>query len=329
MSSSYRLRNWAEYEPALAARGSIALFFSPETIKRWRAEARAAAKRTRGHPQVYSDAAITALLMLQEHFRMGLRETSGLARSLFSVLALPLPVPHHTTLSRRRRQLPATLPVRAASTTPPMPPMHLVIDSTGVQLVGQGSWRQHWCGGYSGLAWMRHYLRVHFGVDEATGELRALGVSTMSVTDGEMLPPLLAEVSAPLAQVTGDGAYDRWSCYAAVAARPEHPRAVFPPRGGRQSSARIKQHGNSRAPPLQRDEHLRHIRRVGRRRWKAETDYHRRSLAETFASRWKRQFGDRVTARTFDGQATQVFIRGAVLNRLLWLGRPDSYRVDR
>jgi DDE family transposase len=324
MSSSYRLRNWPEYEHALEARGSIALFFPRETIRHWRAEASAA--RQRGHPVVYSNEAITALLMLQEHFRMGLRETVGLARSLFSVLELDLPVPTHTTLSRRRHRLPATLPIRAATLAQPV---HLVVDSTGVQLVGEGSWRQHWCGGYPGLAWMRHYLRVHFGVDEATGELHALGVSTMSVTDGEMLPALLREVTAPLTQVTGDGAYDRWSCYDAVAARPEHPRAVFPPQHGRHRRARIKQHGNCRAPPLDRDEHIRRIRRVGRRRWKQEVGYHRRSLAETFASRWKRHFGDRLTARSFASQSTEVFIRGAVVNRLLWLGRPQSYRADR
>lgn len=319
--SSYRLRNWPEYEHALEARGSIALFFSPETLSRWRAEARP----TRGHPVVYSDAAITALLMLKDYFHMGFRETVGLARSLFSVLHLDLPVPDHTTLSRRRRRLPAAVPVQPLS--PATQPVHLVIDSTGVQLVGEGSWRQHWCGGHPGLAWMRHYLRVHFAVDEATGELRALGVSTMSVTDGEMLPALLAEVAAPLQQVTGDGAYDRWNCYHAVAARPERPRAVFPPQHGRRRRARIKQHGNVKGPRLDRDEHIRRIRRVGRRRWKVEVGYHRRSLAETFCSRWKRLFGDRLTARTFDGQATEVFIRGAVLNRLLWLGRPQSYRL--
>jgi hypothetical protein len=321
--SSYRLRNWSEYEHALETRGSIALFFTPEAIRAWRAAA--PARRPRGRPRVYSDEAITALLLLKEYFHMGFRETAGLARSLFSVLGVRLPVPDHTTLARRRPRLPATLPVR--SLTPATQPLHLVIDSTGVQLLGEGSWRvRHWRG-HTALTWMQHYLRVHVGVDAATGELRALGVSTLSVRDGEMLPALLAAVAAPLAQVTADGAYDWSSCYAAVAARPEHPRAVFPPRHGRRRRARIKQHGNCDAPALARDEHIRHIRRVGRRRWKQEVGYHRRSLAETFNSRWKRLFGDRLTARTFASQWAEVFLRGAVLNRLLWLGRPVSYRV--
>jgi Transposase DDE domain len=321
-SSSYRLRNWPEYEQALESRGRITLFFSPEILARWRAEA--SPKPERGHPKRYSDEAITALLLLKEHFHMAFRDTVGLARSLFSVLGIALPIPDHTTLSRRRRRLPATLPVSAPAVGDK--PLHLIIDSTGVQLVGEGSWRQHRWGDHARLTWIRHYLRVHVAVDAATGELRALGVSSMSVTDGEMLPQLLAAVSAPLTQVTGDGAYDTWRCYDAVAARPEHPCAVFPPKRG-QRRARIKRHGNCHAPRLDRDEHIRRIRQIGRRRWKQEVGYHRRSLAETFCSRWKRRFGDRLTARTFDGQCTEVFMRGAVLNRLLWLGRPESCRV--
>lgn len=318
--SSYRLRNWSEYERALEARGSIGLWLSRETLAQWRAQRPRPARR--GHPRVYSAEAITALLTLGALHRLGLRETAGFVRSVFGALGLELPVPDHTTLSRRRARLAVSLPV-----TPTRAPLHLVVDSTGLALVGEGSWQQHrWRRGVR-LTWKRHYVRVHLGVDEATGELRALGVSSMSVTDGEMLPDLLAAVAVPLRQVTGDGSYDQWRCYAAVAARPDHPRAVFPPPRPRTGPhrARIQRHGNVAAPPLDRDEHIRCIRRVGRRRWKAQVGYHRRSLAETAVSRYKRGFGDRVTARTFAGQCTEVFLRGALLNRLLWLGHPDSY----
>ena len=65
--SSYRLRNWPEYEHALETRGSIALFFPPETLRRWRADAKQAEqRRRRGRPVVYSDEAVTALLMLKD-----------------------------------------------------------------------------------------------------------------------------------------------------------------------------------------------------------------------------------------------------------------------
>lgn len=321
--SPYRLRNWPEYERALEARGSLCLWLARETLARWRAEP--PARRRRGHPRVYSDEAITAMLTLGALYRLGLRETAGLARSVFAALGVGLAVPDHTTLSRRRARLDVPLPVAAADA-----PCHLVVDSTGLALAGEGSWQRHRWGRGVRLTWKRHYVRVHLGVDEATGELRALGVSSMSVSDGEMLPDLLAAVDGPLRQVTGDGGYDQWRCYEAVAARPEHPRAVFPPPRPRAGPhrARVRRHGNAAAPPLDRDEHIRCIRRLGRRRWKAQVGYHRRSLAETAVSRYKRRFGDRVTARTFAGQCAEVFLRGALLNRLLWLGRPDSYPAD-
>jgi hypothetical protein len=64
---------------------------------------------------------------------------------------------------------------------------------------------------------------------------------------------------------------------------------------------------------------------VGRARWKREVGYHRRSLAETAVFRLKTVFGDRLSARTHDGEATQVFLRCAALNRMAALGMPDSY----
>jgi len=317
--SSYRLRNWPEYERALEARGSVALWLSRETLAHWRAGPERPARR--GRPRVYSEEAITALLTVSALYGLGLREAAGFARSVFAALGLELPVPDHTTLARRRARLAVPLPVAAAGG-----PLHLVVDSTGLAAAGAGSWRWHHWGGGRRLTWTRHYVRVHLGVDEATGELRALGVSSMSVTDGEMLPELLAAEAAPLRQVTGDGSYDQWRCYDAVAARPERPRAVFPPPRPRAGPkrARVRRHGNAAAPRLDRDEHVRRIRRVGRRRWKEEVGYHRRSLAETAVSRYKRRFGDRLRARTFAGQCAEVFLRGGLLNRFLWLGRPRS-----
>ena len=76
-----------------------------------------------------------------------------------------------------------------------------------------------------------------------------------------------------------------------------------------------------------RDQKLRRIRQVGRAAWKRESGYHRHSLAETAMFRLKTIFSDRVTAHRFAGQAAQVLVRCAALNRLTQLGRPDSYRV--
>ena len=65
----------------------------------------------------------------------------------------------------------------------------------------------------------------------------------------------------------------------------------------------------------------------GRKLWKQESDYHRRSLAETGFFRLKTIFGDTLSARCFEGQANELFIRCAALNRMSQLGMPDSYPI--
>jgi hypothetical protein len=316
----YRLRNWRDYNTALVRRGSLTLWVDEAVVAGWRAG------RTgrRGRPPTYSDLALRCLLTLKVVYHLPLRATEGFARSLIALLRLALPVPDFSTLSRRQRALEVRLPKRA-----PRGPLHLVVDATGLKVYGEGEWkvRQH--------GWTRHrtWLKVHLGAaaDGPTKhEIRTVGVSTAPVSDGEMLPALLAAEPAPLAQVTGDGIYDEWRCWDAVAARPERPRAVFPPPRPRRGPkrARIRQHGNCKGKrPLDRDRHIRRIRQVGRRRWKQEVGYHARSLSETAVYRLKTIFGADVRARRFDTQATEVFLRCAALNRMTALGMPDSYPV--
>ena len=155
-------------------------------------------------------------------------------------------------------------------------------------------------------------------MDEATGEIVAAATTTNDFSDGQLLPDLLNQIDEPVAQVSGDGAYDTHACYAAIDARKAH--AAIPPRRG----ARICQHGNSHEPQHSRDETLRCIRRVGRAAWKRASGYHRRSLAETTMFRIKTMFGDRVRARTFAGQSTELLIRCSALNHMTYLGMPES-----
>lgn len=342
----YRLRNWREYNAALTRRGSLTVWCDAEAVAGWVARGRTGRA---GHPRTYSDAAITCMLTLKAVFHLPLRATAGLVQSLLGLLGhAALPVAHPSTLSRRAATLAVPLGVRDVAAI--AEPLHLVVDTTGLKVYGEGEWRVR----RHGWTKRRTWRKVHLAVDVATHELRALAVSTQERGDGELLPDLLAQEAAPLAQVTGDGAYAGRACYAAVAARPERPggrppRAVFPPprerragrpprpdrghprrpgqRQNRGYRLRIWQHGNRHAPPLDRDAHVRRLRRVGRRRWKREVGYHARSLAETAVWRLKAAFGDRLSARRFATQATEVFVRGAALNRMLALGMPDSVPV--
>jgi hypothetical protein len=142
------------------------------------------------------------------------------------------------------------------------------------------------------------------------------------VHDGEVLKDLLEQVERDLEQVTGDGAYDHSHCYDEI--NEKEARAVIPPR----KDAVIWQHGNCQAPLHPRDENLRHIRLHGRKQWKRETNYHRRSLAETTMFRQKAIFGGKVRARKFENQAVELLIQGAALNRMIHIAKPDSVWID-
>ncbi|OWY59110.1 IS5/IS1182 family transposase, partial [cyanobacterium TDX16] len=162
----------------------------------------------------------------------------------------------------------------------------------------------------------------HLGVDEATGEILAAVVTTNDVADCEVLPQLLDAIAEDVAQVTGDGAYDTKDCYDAIEQR--EATAIIPPR----RNAKIWQHGNCKALPHPRDENLRRIRQVGRKRWKQESGYHRRSLSETTMFRLKTIFGGKLHRRSFDNQAVELFLRCAALNRMIQCGKPDSYKAQ-
>src|SRR5215213_751421 len=89
--------NWPAYDASLRQRGSLTVWFTDEAIAAWAAEPRT----TRGGQPWYSELAILTALTLRAVFRLALRQTEGLIGSLMRLLGLDLPVPDHTTLSRR------------------------------------------------------------------------------------------------------------------------------------------------------------------------------------------------------------------------------------
>jgi len=97
----------------------------------------------------------------------------------------------------------------------------------------------------------------------------------------------------------------------------------------RRKDAKIQQHGNRKRPPLARDEILRAIRKKGRKGWKQQSGYHRRSLAETLMFRYKQIIGDKRRARGWAHQQVESRLGCAILNRMTHLGRPDSYKVEK
>jgi len=272
----YRIRNWHDYNTALVQRGSLTLWLGKDVLQDWHNQERTG---KRGKPRFYSDQAIfysdqaiTCALRLREVYRLPLRATEGLLRSLVALLGADVAVPCYSTLCRRQTGLAVEL------FTPTAEPLHLVIDGTGLKVFGEWKARQH------GVSKRRTWRKVHLAVDQKTGQVQAAATTTNSISDGQVLPLLLEQITQSLSQVSADGGYDRRTCYEAIAAR--RAKAAIPPRRG----AKIWQHGNSKQERLARDENLRRIRQVGRIKWKQESGYHRRSLAETAVFRLKTIF---------------------------------------
>lgn len=88
------------------------------------------------------------------------------------------------------------------------------------------------------------------------------------------------------------------------------------------------QQPHSHSQPHPRDENLRRVNQVGPKQWKQESGYHRRSLSETTIFRLKIIFGGKLRRRFFDNQAVELFLQCAALNRMIQLGKPDSYKVE-
>ena len=68
-------------------------------------------------------------------------------RSVLSLMAVDLEAPDHTTLSRRSQHLEGEF-----RCIPAKGPIDLIVDSTGLSIVGEGEWTaaKHGCGGQSG-----------------------------------------------------------------------------------------------------------------------------------------------------------------------------------
>ena len=153
--------------------------------------------------------------------------------------------------------------------------------------------------------------------------------------DGPELPSLLAAVEGPIEAVCADGAYDSDRNHAAILARGATPfvgeliprinscSASLPPRKG----AAISPPTGMKDPPPTRGEAVRRITEVGRKEWKKETSYHKRSLSETAMFRFKTIIGANLKSRTLPNQKTGAAVGLRCLNQFTGLGMPISIKI--
>ncbi|GAD57557.1 mobile element protein [Limimaricola cinnabarinus LL-001] len=220
-------------------------------------------------------------------------------------------MPDFSTLSRRQKTLAVNIPYRGSRG-----PLHLLVDSTGIKVEGEGEWHARKHGGTKRRVWRK----IHLGIDEQTLEVRAVEVTGNHIGDAPVLPDLLSQIppEQEIGSVTADGAYDTRKCHDAIADRGAH--AVIPPRKN------AKPWKPTTAGAVARNEALRASKYLGRAIWRNWSGYHRRSRAETKMNCMK-LLGQRLMARDFDRQVAEVQIRIAIMNGYTALGIPITKAV--
>lgn len=257
---AYKTRNWPAYNEALKHRGSLTIWFDPAII--WEA----ALTGKRGRQPDYSDAAIQTCLTMKVLFGMALRQTTGFVESLLRLKGLDWAVPDFSTLSHWQKTLQVNIPYRGSGG-----PLHLLIDSTGIKVEGEGKWNARKHGGAKRRVWRK----IHIGIDAKTLKIRTAEFTTSDVGDAPMLPELLDQIppDQEIGSVTADGAFDTRKCHDAIAAR--GAAAIIPPRKN------AKHWKPDTTGAIVRNEALRTSKRFGRRIWRRWSGYHRRSRVET------------------------------------------------
>jgi transposase len=265
----------------------------------------------RGRQQTYSDAAVQTCLTMKVLFGMALRQATGFVESLLKLVGLDWRVPDFSTLSRRQKTLAVNIPYRGSGG-----PLHLLVDSTGIKVEGEGEWNARKHGGSKRRVWRK----IHLGIDERTLEVRAVEVTGSHIGDAPVLPDLLGQIppGEEIGSVTADGAYDTRKCHDAIADRGAH--AVIPPRRN------AKPWKPTTAGAMARNAALRSSKYLGRAIWRNWSGYHRRSRAETKMHCMK-LLGQRLMARDFDRQVAEVQVRIAIMNGYTALGIPATRAV--
>ncbi len=288
--TKYRVANWTSYDRALVGRGDVTLWLAPEAIA-----ARTPGRiGTRGGQFKYSDLAIETAFTLRLIFHLPLRQAEGFLNSLFRMMGIDRSAPDHTTLSRRSQHLDLTL-----RGVPTDERIHLIVDSTGLSIVGDGEW----AAAKHGRRGTRGWKKLHVGVDRS-GVIVAHALTDAPVDDATTGITLIEAVDGDIVSVTADAAYDTIAFYDAAGAR--GATVVVPPAKTATVSRRQPRSGD-------RDRTIKKVQEIGRRRWKKVAGYHRQACVENAFFRYKSIFGGALRARKPGGQVAEALVACNVL----------------
>lgn len=306
---TYRIRNWPEYNKALIQRGSITIWIDEKSVKHWFSSYHTCRA---GRPATYSDEAILMMLVLREVYKCSLRNLQGFAQSLFHALGLDLPVPSYSQISRRAQ----SLHKKVNQLTDGRKARHIIFDSTGLKVHGEGEWKVK----VHGKSKRRTWRKFHIGIDAETQDIICCELTGNNKGDAEMAEQMLEKLPCKIKSARGDGAYD-----ASRFRKKVHDKGgicIVPPPRDAAYKGETEENWEK-----ERNDAIAAIHgfggdSAGRRLWKICSGYHERSLVETTMFRIKRMFGGRLKARSIGCQKTEAVCKSMIINKMNKLGMP-------
>jgi len=292
---SRKNRNWSQYNKKLVNRGRITIWIEESLAKNPFDR-----QLGRGRPR-FSDTFLIAALSLRIVYSLSLRSLQGFMMDIFMLLGINLPVPHYSLYSKRIKNL--KLPKLSSRL-----PSHILIDTSGVKVIGEGEWKVK----VHGTGKRRKWLKLHIALDENTQEIMVVKATSSSVGDSKMAKELIEGCPCSVKKVTADGGYDGYAVRKVLYDR--GIEGVIPP----PKNARLRKEREL----LWRNEFL-HVHRAfggdeaAKKLTKKLFGYHRRSIVETAFSRLKRLYGDRFRSKLLENLKVEAHLKFWVLNKMV------------
>lgn len=308
--NKYSIKNWAEYNTSLVARGSLTIWIDDDIAQKWQAPSE---EKRNGHPLIYSNEAILMALTIRFVYSLPLRASEGFLKSILLLLGLSLKAPCYTQICRRAKTL-----GKALKHLSKRRPTDIVFDSTGLKVYGEGEWkvRTH------GASKRRTWRKLHIAMDPNSGEIVVAEMTENSKGDAQVADGMMASVPENVQNVYGDGAYDSIELRRKI--RDKGAASKIPPPRNAVTGKAVDE------AILERNLAIQAIKSLGgddhaRSLWKKLTGYHRRSLVETTMFRYKQIFGGLLRSRSWINQKIEAILKCHIINKMTNLGMPIGY----
>lgn len=292
-------RDWHQYNRDLINRGKLDFWIKPKTL--WKAPRR----KKNGHPFVYADEAIKAMLYIRFKLHLSLRELEGFFISLMEISQKAEKVPCYSQVCRRMKSL--SLPQKLLSKKGVT---DIVLDTSGLKVYGAGEWRAKKYGGKA------RWIKIHLAIDPKTGKLMLAEATDETKHDTTYLEKALKEANRRRGRVLIDGIGDSRRCY--ELAKRYNKELITPPKKGA-IIRREECYGK-------RNEAIKIIRGLGGDKlaksiWGKLVGYNRRVVIESSIARWKGMYGGSMRSRSEERILKEVKMKALMINEMIEQGK--------